>query len=109
MNIENLSIKELKQLLAQVNHDLKMNKPTIKRIKQEKPPVLSDYDIGDNASVIIPIDTPFPPGVSYAISIEPNQATLTFVEKATKLSNQFTLNIAAHDASTACDIIIRRQ
>ena len=71
--------------------------------------VLSDYDIGDNASVIIPIDPPFPPGVSYAISIEPNQATLTFVEKATKLSNQFTLNIAAHDASTACDIIIRRQ
>ena len=26
----------------------KMNKPTIKRIKQEKPPVLSDYDIANN-------------------------------------------------------------
>jgi hypothetical protein len=34
MNIENLSIIELKQLLARVNHDLKMNKPTIKRIKK---------------------------------------------------------------------------
>jgi len=34
MNIENLSIKELKQLLAQVNHDLKLNKPTIKRVKK---------------------------------------------------------------------------
>ena len=39
-DINNLSITELKQLLAQVNHDLKMNKPTIKRgarIKPEKP------------------------------------------------------------------------
>ena len=35
-DINNLSIKELKQLLAQVNHDLKMNKPTIKRIKRQK-------------------------------------------------------------------------
>ena len=34
MNIENLSIIELKQLLACVNHDLKMNKPTIKRVKK---------------------------------------------------------------------------
>ena len=34
MNIENLSIIELKQLLARVNHDLKMNKPTIKRVKK---------------------------------------------------------------------------
>ena len=34
MNIENLSIIELKQLLARVNHDLKMNKPTIKRAKK---------------------------------------------------------------------------
>jgi hypothetical protein len=42
MNLENLSIIELKQMLARVNHDLKMNKPTIKRIKQEKPPVLSE-------------------------------------------------------------------
>ena len=33
-DINNLSIKELKQLLAQVNHDLKMNKPTIKRVKK---------------------------------------------------------------------------
>ena len=36
MNYNNLSIIELKQLLAQVNHDLKMNKPTIKRIKRQK-------------------------------------------------------------------------
>ena len=35
MDISNLSIIELKQLLAQVNHDLKMNKPTIKRVKKE--------------------------------------------------------------------------
>ena len=42
MNLSGLSIIELKQLLARVNHDLKMNKPTIKRIKQEKPPVLSE-------------------------------------------------------------------
>jgi hypothetical protein len=48
MNIENLSIKELKQLLAQVNHDLKMNKPTIKRAKKVTAPVLSDYDIANN-------------------------------------------------------------
>ena len=44
-DINNLSIKELKQLLAQVNHDLKLNKPTINRrtrIKQEKAPVLSE-------------------------------------------------------------------
>lgn len=44
-DINNLSIKELKQLLAQVNHDLKLNKPTINRrtrIKQEKKPVLSE-------------------------------------------------------------------
>ena len=33
-DITNLSIIELKQLLAQVNHDLKLNKPTIKRIKK---------------------------------------------------------------------------
>ena len=42
MDYSNLSIIELKQLLAQVNHDLKLNKPTIKRIKQEKAPVLSE-------------------------------------------------------------------
>ena len=40
--IKSLSILELKQLLARVNHDLKLNKPTIKRIKQEKAPVLSE-------------------------------------------------------------------
>ena len=42
MDYSNLSIIELKQLLARVNHDLKLNKPTIKRIKQEKAPVLSE-------------------------------------------------------------------
>jgi hypothetical protein len=42
MDYSNLSLTELKQLLALVNHDLKMNKPTIKRIKQEKKPVLSE-------------------------------------------------------------------
>lgn len=33
-DITNLSITELKQLLARVNHDLKLNKPTIKRAKK---------------------------------------------------------------------------
>jgi len=42
MDLSGLSIIELKQMLARVNHDLKMNKPTIKRIKQEKAPVLSE-------------------------------------------------------------------
>ena len=42
MDYSNLSIIQLKQLLARVNHDLKLNKPTIKRIKQEKAPVLSE-------------------------------------------------------------------
>jgi predicted transcriptional regulator len=42
MDYSGLSIIELKQLLARVNHDLKLNKPTIKRIKQEKKPVLSE-------------------------------------------------------------------
>ena len=32
--ISGLSLTELKQMLARVNHDLKMNKPTIKRIKK---------------------------------------------------------------------------
>ena len=32
--IKSLSILELKQLLARVNHDLKLNKPTIKRQKK---------------------------------------------------------------------------
>ena len=48
MDLSGLSIIELKQMLARVNHDLKMNKPTIKRIKQEKAPVLSDYDIANS-------------------------------------------------------------
>lgn len=40
-DITNLSITELKQLLAQVNHDLKMNKPTMNRAakKAAKPVV----------------------------------------------------------------------
>jgi hypothetical protein len=42
MDYSNLSIIQLKQLLARVNHDLKLNKPTIKRINQEKAPVLSE-------------------------------------------------------------------
>ena len=45
MDLSGLSIIELKQMLARVNHDLKMNKPTIKRIKQEKAPVLSEAAI----------------------------------------------------------------
>jgi hypothetical protein len=42
MELSGLSIIELKQLLARVNHDLKMNKPTIKRIKKDNAPVLSE-------------------------------------------------------------------
>jgi hypothetical protein len=42
MDYSGLSLLELKQLLARVNHDLKMNKPTIKRIKKESAPVLSE-------------------------------------------------------------------
>jgi hypothetical protein len=48
MNLDNMSITELKQLLARVNHDLKMNKPTIKRIKKEIIPEPSEYDICNN-------------------------------------------------------------
>ena len=45
MSTQNMSITELKQLLSRVNHDLKMNKPTIKRII--KPVIIepSEYDI----------------------------------------------------------------
>lgn len=32
-------------MLARVNHDLKLNKPTLKRIKQEKKPELSEAAI----------------------------------------------------------------
>jgi hypothetical protein len=42
MNLEGLSITELKQMLARVNHDLKLNKPTLKRIKKEQKPALSE-------------------------------------------------------------------
>ena len=41
-DINNMSILELKQLLARVNHDLKMNKPTIKRKAKEIIPTLSE-------------------------------------------------------------------
>jgi len=41
-DITNLSIIELKQLLAQVNHDLKMGKPTIKR--QKKAAIISESE-----------------------------------------------------------------
>lgn len=43
-DITNLSITELKQLLAQVNHDLKMNKPTIKRSERIKPAIISESE-----------------------------------------------------------------
>lgn len=43
MELAGLSITELKQLLARVNHDLKLNKPTIKRIKKNIAPILSEY------------------------------------------------------------------
>jgi len=43
MNLENLSIIELKQLLARINHDLKMNKPTIKRTKKIIAPIISEF------------------------------------------------------------------
>ena len=43
-DINNLSITELKQLLAQVNHDLKMNKPTIKRSERIKPAIITENE-----------------------------------------------------------------
>ena len=50
INTDNMSITELKQLLSRINHDLKMNKPTIKRIK--KPVIIepSEYDIANSIS-----------------------------------------------------------
>jgi len=42
MDLSGLSIIELKQMLARVNHDLKMNKPTIKRVKKVITPALSE-------------------------------------------------------------------
>ena len=43
MELSGLSITELKQLLARVNHDLKMNKPTIKRKAKVLSPIISEY------------------------------------------------------------------
>jgi len=46
MNLDGLSIIELKQLLARVNHDLKLNKPTMSRkaksAAKKAAPVLSE-------------------------------------------------------------------
>jgi hypothetical protein len=43
MDLSGLSIIELKQMLARVNHDLKMNKPTIKR-KSIKKAIIEDNE-----------------------------------------------------------------
>ena len=43
MELSGLSIIELKQLLARVNHDLKLNKPTIKRKAKVLSPIISEY------------------------------------------------------------------
>lgn len=43
MDLSGLSITELKQMLARVNHDLKMNKPTIKRVRKAVAPIISEY------------------------------------------------------------------
>jgi uncharacterized protein (DUF4415 family) len=48
MNYNNLSIIELKQLLAQVNHDLKLNKPTIKRQKKIEIIEPTEYEIANS-------------------------------------------------------------
>jgi hypothetical protein len=42
MDLSGLSITELKQLLARVNHDLKLNKPTIKRKAKVLSPIISE-------------------------------------------------------------------
>jgi len=47
-DIQNLSIIELKQMLARVNHDLKLNKPTIKRAKKIEIIEPSEYDIANS-------------------------------------------------------------
>jgi len=47
-DIQNLSIIELKQMLARVNHDLKLNKPTIKRQKKIEIIEPSEYDIANS-------------------------------------------------------------
>ena len=55
MNLENLSIQELKQMLARVNHDLKMNKPTMNRkakaAAKAEAPVLSEAAICNQYAV----------------------------------------------------------
>jgi hypothetical protein len=47
MDLSGLSIIELKQMLARVNHDLKMNKPTLnrasKRASKALSPIISEY------------------------------------------------------------------
>lgn len=47
MDLNGLSIIELKQLLARVNHDLKMNKPTMNRAAKKASkalsPIISEY------------------------------------------------------------------
>ena len=43
MELSGLSITELKRMLALVNHDLKMNKPTIKRASKALSPIISEY------------------------------------------------------------------
>lgn len=43
MDLSGLSITELKQMLARVNHDLKLNKPTIKRTRKVLSPIISEY------------------------------------------------------------------
>ena len=43
MDLSSLSITELKQMLARVNHDLKLNKPTIKRTRKVLSPIISEY------------------------------------------------------------------
>jgi hypothetical protein len=47
MDLSGLSITELKQMLARVNHDLKMNKPTLnrasKRASKALAPVISEF------------------------------------------------------------------
>jgi uncharacterized protein (DUF4415 family) len=48
MNLDNMSIIELKQLLSRVNHDLKLNKPTIKKQKKIEIIEPSEYDIANS-------------------------------------------------------------
>lgn len=47
MELSGLSITELKQLLARVNHDLKLNKPTMNRAAKKASkalsPIISEY------------------------------------------------------------------